>query len=447
MTATPEPPANPSANGPATAPGLPAVEPPSGKHILQMFMVPGLIVGLIVAVLIGFTWMFGGPRTPAEWLKKLKDPNPDVRWRAAADLAQVLLRDKELNSDANFGLELAALLNDTLQSSAEEEKALAARLEKLTDKESRDKEWQKVRAEEDWKKLEAQRNYIMYLSACLGNFTVPVGVPLLKDMVEQTGGMEEHGLTARRWRAAFALANLGLKLSKEYPALSDLRKDTIRQQLEKAAERRDRAKWADPALQWVKKQAAGEGDAMGLDVAFRKVVDPQTSDPYLRKSVALALTFWTGSEAENERIDRILVDLTHDTGAGSDLVAEIESDDPKTISFPQSVQAMEVAYLANRALANRGSPLVRVSMLADMLDEDYLAKNMRGRRKDGSEVTHEAAVVQTLIDTLKAVGELHRKSPETDLSSLRSAVDTLAGNKDRGVQDEAKKLQKALDAK
>src|SRR5262249_13021455 len=152
---------------------------------------------------------------------------------------------------------------------------------------------------------------------------------------------------------------------------------------------------------------------------------------YLRKSVALALTFWNGSEEENERIDRILLDLTHDTGAGSDLVAEIESDDPKSLSFSQSVQAMEVAYLANPALANRGSPLVRVPRLADMLDEDYLAKNMRGRRKDGSEVTHEAAVVQTLIDTLKAVGELHRKRPETDLSSLRPAVDILAGNKDK----------------
>ena len=68
-------------------PGLPPVAPPSGKFIVQLFMVPGLIVGLIVCILLLFNWLFGGPRSPEAFLQKLDDPNTEVRWRAAADLA------------------------------------------------------------------------------------------------------------------------------------------------------------------------------------------------------------------------------------------------------------------------------------------------------------------------------------------------------------------------
>ena len=88
-----------------------------------------------------------------------------------------------------------------------------------------------------------------------------------------------------------------------------------------------------------------------------------------------------------------------------------------------------------------------LSLVLDMLDEEYLKTNLKGRRKDGSEITDEAAVVQTLIDSLKAVGELHRKRPEMDLTSLRPAVDKLAGNSNKSVQTEAKNAQKALDTK
>jgi hypothetical protein len=55
-------------------------------------------------------------------------------------------------------------------------------------------------------------------------------------------------------------------------------------------------------------------------------------------------------------------------------------------------------------------------------------------------------VVGTLINTLKAAAELHRKRPEMDLSALRSAIDRLAGDSNKAVQAEAVQAQLALDA-
>src|SRR6185312_8694765 len=99
-------PVPPSSNGAAKPdPGLPTVTPPSGGMFLRLFGVPALIVGGVVLVLIvaqpligtatkfllGRAW--GGSRTPEQFLHDLDDSNPEVRWRAANDLTQVLLRD------------------------------------------------------------------------------------------------------------------------------------------------------------------------------------------------------------------------------------------------------------------------------------------------------------------------------------------------------------------
>src|SRR5579864_9281961 len=117
----------PSANGAGTV-GLPPVQPPSGRHIARMFIVPGLIVASIVGILLVFTWLFGGPRSPEAFLKKLDDPNPEVRWRTASDLAQVLLRDKEMAANADFALQLTQRLDKAIQGSKAAEKELNDRL-------------------------------------------------------------------------------------------------------------------------------------------------------------------------------------------------------------------------------------------------------------------------------------------------------------------------------
>src|SRR5690242_949874 len=102
---------------PQSKPGLPTVTPPSGGMFFRLFGVPALIVGGLVLLLIvgqpligkfsqyffGRTW---GSASPEQFLRDLDNSNKEVRWRAASDLVQVLLRDDNLASDSDFALQL-----------------------------------------------------------------------------------------------------------------------------------------------------------------------------------------------------------------------------------------------------------------------------------------------------------------------------------------------------
>ena len=95
--------------------GLPPVAPPSGKFLIQLFLVPGLIVAIALAVVWGFGWLVGGSYSAEEFLKDLRNPNAEYRWRRANDLAQVLPRDKALASNPKFALDLAELLRQGME--------------------------------------------------------------------------------------------------------------------------------------------------------------------------------------------------------------------------------------------------------------------------------------------------------------------------------------------
>jgi hypothetical protein len=144
-------------------------------------------------------------------------------------------------------------------------------------------------------------------------------------------------------------------------------------------------------------------------------------------------------------MDRLLVKLTHDTGDNDELLAEVAAENPEGFT-PREVRALQVRFNANVALANRGSKHVRLDMFADMLDDEYLQSKLTWQRQDGKEIADAALIQNTLVTSLKAVGNLHKKRPEMDLSSLRKAVDKLADHSSEIVKTEAKKLQKALDA-
>src|SRR4051812_44621495 len=106
--------------------GLPPVVPPSGKFMIQLFLVPFLIVSAIIGFLLIINWWVGGPRSPEYFLRKLDDPNADIRWRGAEELAQVLQRDKQLAANPHFALELTERLQKALEMAAQDEKAAAA---------------------------------------------------------------------------------------------------------------------------------------------------------------------------------------------------------------------------------------------------------------------------------------------------------------------------------
>ena len=58
----------------------------------------------------------------------------------------------------------------------------------------------------EWRKLSSQRDHVLYLAACLGDFTTPVGAPLLCEMAQSERSPDVKGWTLRRRRAVWALA-------------------------------------------------------------------------------------------------------------------------------------------------------------------------------------------------------------------------------------------------
>src|SRR4051794_2048142 len=178
---------------PDPAAGLPPVVAPSGRFIIQLFLVPGLIVAGAVIILLGFSWLAGGPRTPEGFLRDLQSGNPDVRWRTASDLAQVLKRDDRLATDPQFGLQLAGMLQQAVADPAAAERANRMTLEPGA----------------EHKAAQARRSYVQYLSACVGNLALPVGVPVLSDMASKSASADPKTDALLRRQAVWALASLG----------------------------------------------------------------------------------------------------------------------------------------------------------------------------------------------------------------------------------------------
>ena len=82
---------------------LPPVEPPSARFIMQLFVVPALIVLAIVGV-----WLLFGKLTAQQedWqtiVSRLQSTNPDVRWRAAMALAQLLANEPRQKEEGVAG--------------------------------------------------------------------------------------------------------------------------------------------------------------------------------------------------------------------------------------------------------------------------------------------------------------------------------------------------------
>jgi hypothetical protein len=152
--------ASDSPPAPEPVKGLPTVTAPSGRHIVQLFLIPGLIVAGAVTILLGFSWLAGGSRTPEQFLKNIDSANKDIRWRAANDLAQVLKRDDKLAANTAFGLQIVEHLNRALADLERSEKSLSEIDTKDANAQARS---------EAHEALVTQRNYVQFLIACLGN--------------------------------------------------------------------------------------------------------------------------------------------------------------------------------------------------------------------------------------------------------------------------------------
>ncbi|MFO0809082.1 MAG: hypothetical protein U0746_10695 [Gemmataceae bacterium] len=116
---------------------------------------------------------------------------------------------------------------------------------------------------------------------------------------------------------------------------------------------------------------------------------------------------------------------------------------------PASPAGWEVRYNAALALARRGSdkatdPVI-LDTLKEMLDEPQQLRNFRTRLKDGREVPDDQAARETVVGTLRAVADLHRKRPDADIAALRPVVAKLVESENPVVRTEAKATQLAID--
>jgi hypothetical protein len=406
--------------------------------IMQLFIVPMVIIAVVLIVVGGARYLLvGGHHDPADYLKKLDDPNLDVRWRAAEDLATELGSDDRLASDPVFALDLADRLERSLQANASAEKEYAGRLRPATSAST-------TRAS---KELDGERKFILYLTACVGDVMVPAGEPLLAELALKEDGADAQTIALRRRQALWALANLGGNLER-FDRLPAERQEEILGGLEAAAGSDERGRWARAALDCLRGRRSGKPQAMGIDQVMAKCAGDRF--PFMRQTVAVALSYWEGTPEENARMELTLLGLLHDDGHGtSEEIRLLNSgdgtdypatDDPK-------MQGLGIRYQAAMALARRGSGKAPLALLGEMLDEESMKQRFHHQLKDGQDVPDPAVGYQTLVNTLKAVAELHRKNPRLDLAALRPAIETLAHSDNAAVRAEAEKTLLLLDNK
>jgi hypothetical protein len=407
---------------------------------LGLFLKPALIVAGLVGVLVLFSWAgkflsskgWAGGRAPEQFLQGLDDTNKTVRWQTASDLAQVLLRDDRLASDPTFNLALADRLDRARSDSAAAEQALAARLTTL--------DTPALTSERE--KLETERQYVLYLSACLANFMLPAGAPVLEDMAVQDKGLEPRALAQRRRLVLWALANLGENL-KRFDHLPADRQDAALAGLDTAADGAQ-GRWAHQSADYLRRRREGHADALGMDRVIATCA--AADDPAVREYAALASNFWSGTAAEDARIEQALVRLAHDDGRGESELTGLLEENPQESRTVVRSPGFRVRANATVALARRGSARVDLGILQEMLDPDLLRKRFVVRqRKSGEEQPDETLVAGTLVNALKATTELHHKRPEMNLARLRPGIDRLAEDANAAVQAEARQSREALD--
>lgn len=293
-------------------PGLPPVQPPSGRFIAQLFVVPGLIILTVVLVVMGFSYYAKHTRDPSYFLQQLDSNNADIRWRAASDLAQILKRPEPATlrwkADPKFALDLTERLDLAFQRLLENEKVRTAEFNASSDK---DKHL-------IWRKLREDRDHIAYLAAALGEFHVPVGAPLLCKILKHETSADINGNTQQRRMILWALINMGENLKGYAKVPAEQQREMIAALKEEASKSEARASWARTGLYYVDKSAMPNGDLRNItkvDETLVRLAD--ADDQFLRKLVAMSFIFWDGEHAE-----ATLLKLANDQGRGTLLRVE-----------------------------------------------------------------------------------------------------------------------------
>ncbi len=413
--------------------GLPVVVPPSGKFIAQLFLVPFIIVTLVVSFLVTINWLVGGARSPKDFLEKIDNTNPEVRWRGAEELAQYLQREESLAANPVFALELCDRLQSAVKEMASEEKVLAEFKKQQPDTASLNR---KIEA------FQKTENYVLYLSSCVASSIIPVGAPLLGEMAGTTDSFDAQATAQRRRWAMWNLAKLGDNVTRFARLPSEQQEAALTALAEQAAQSSSqRSTWAAKARSYLKGPQAHSLEGLGIEKDFVQAAgDP---DAFLRQLTALALSFWQATPKEDERIEDILLRLTHDDGHGED--GGNLPDDTSRQKVITKTPGLKTRFNAVLALAHRGSSKTNLGMMEQMLDEAYLGQNFLVERAGGVQAPDESTISQIIDAALKALGQLHERQPKLDLSRFKPALDTLAKNGNIAISTQATAIQKELE--
>ncbi len=155
----------PSPRPPVPGDSLPPVEPPNAAFLVQLFLIPGLIVGIIVLVWSLFHWLAGAETVdPQHYVQKLRTDSPDL-WQTAEHLAEMLRNDRSgaLRNDPKLAAELADILQQRITRGGFDPESI---------------------------------NLRVYLSKALGSFNTAAGLPVL--LVAATTQRDPAELPVRR---------------------------------------------------------------------------------------------------------------------------------------------------------------------------------------------------------------------------------------------------------
>jgi hypothetical protein len=182
-------------------------------------------------------------------------------------------------------LKLVQFLAQELDRLEEHEQRLIAKSRSLSDQE----------LGKEMADFRTRRETIRYLSACLGNMAVPVGVPLLIRMARKDQGFDEKSTVLLRRHAVWMLANLGDNLKR----LPVEKQGEVVQRFREATAGDSHAQQArDLVVAYY--QSPEQAPELGVVAALAACA--QNEDIFLREMVALALSFWQGSERENQQV-------------------------------------------------------------------------------------------------------------------------------------------------
>ena len=293
---------------PSPGSNLPPVQPPSGRFIAQLFLVPGLIVLVVVLMVLAINYLFVGGNTPDQFLVRLDSPTPDIRYRGANDLAQVLKRRESVHLKTDVGLALGLIerLDKAMRVLDDAEKEIG---DKLAANKA-----DPAKAAAAFRVLEAQRNYVQFLAASLGDFHFPAGVPLLADIILSERSPDKLNNTMRRRQALWALANLGenIKAFKELkPEQRNLVLANLRKEVDSTNDVRRRAA-RNGLFHLGEYPDAKDAELVRVDQVLAK--SALADDQFLRSTTALAFNFWDGPLAEET-----LLRLSRDNGFGTEM--------------------------------------------------------------------------------------------------------------------------------